>query len=85
MKKPIILCVDDEKVVLDSLWDQITTALGEEFECELAESAEEGLDVIEELKDDGKPIAVIVSDQIMPGMKGDAFLIEAHRRISANA
>ncbi|MCS6896166.1 MAG: SpoIIE family protein phosphatase [Bacteroidia bacterium] len=80
-KKPVILCVDDEKIILDSLQEQILNRLGERFECEVAQSGEEGLEVIDELRTDGREIAVIISDQLMPSMKGDQFLITAHKKI----
>jgi serine phosphatase RsbU (regulator of sigma subunit)/CheY-like chemotaxis protein len=81
MKKPIILCVDDEKMVLDGLWDQITARLGAEFICEIAESGEEGLLLINDLQEAGLDIAVVISDQMMPQMRGDEFLIEVHKRL----
>ncbi len=42
-KKPkrAILCVDDEKIVLDSLQDQLRNTFGDEFEYEIAESVDE--------------------------------------------
>ncbi len=78
MKKPIILCVDDEKIILDSLEEQILNKLGNEFVCELAEGGEEALEIIQDILSDKAEIAVIISDQLMPGMYGDEFLIKAH-------
>ncbi|MCS7162721.1 MAG: SpoIIE family protein phosphatase [Bacteroidia bacterium] len=80
-KKPIILCVDDEKIILDSLQEQILNRLGERFECEVAQGGEEALELIDELRQDNYDIAVIISDQLMPGMKGDRFLIAAHQKV----
>lgn len=79
MKKPVILCVDDEKIILDSLEEQITSRLGKEFDCELAEGGEEALEIIEEITEEGRELAVVISDQLMPNMKGDEFLIEVHK------
>ena len=81
MKKCTILCVDDEKMILDNLEDQIRQRMGEEFDIEIAESGAEALEIMEELEADGRPLAAIISDQMMPVMKGDEFLIEAHRRL----
>ncbi len=78
-KRPVILCVDDEKSVLSTLKQQLSVDLNEEFEIEIAESADEALEVIEELQVDSVRIAAIISDQIMPGMKGDELLIEVHQ------
>lgn len=79
MKKPVIICVDDEKIILDSLEEQLLSRLGSEFDVELAEGGEEGLEIIQDLIAEKTHIAVIISDQLMPGIKGDEFLIAAHK------
>ncbi len=80
MKKPAILCVDDESVVLTSLTDQLRRYVGDAYAIELAESGEEALEVMEDLLADGVEVPVIISDQIMPGMKGDELLSTIHSR-----
>lgn len=47
--RPVIVCVDDEKIILDSLQEQILRRLGDRFDCEVAESPEEGLELIQDL------------------------------------
>lgn len=79
MSQSAILCVDDEKVVLESLEIQLQRAFGDNYLYEFAESADEALEIIEELDLEGVQILVIVSDWLMPGMKGDEFLIRVHR------
>lgn len=79
MPRPIILCVDDEKTVLNSLRQELEHGLGNAFLLELAESAEEGLEVLQELIHSGHEVQVVITDQLMPGMKGDQFLIQVHR------
>lgn len=76
----ILLCVDDEAMVLHSLRDQLRAAYGKQHLIEIAESAEEGLEILDEMSEDGLIPLVIISDWLMPGMKGDEFLIEAHKR-----
>ena len=80
MPKPVILCVDDEVVVLNSLKIQLKNELGDAYLYEVAESADEALELIEELKEDETHILVIVSDWLMPGLKGDEFLIKVHQK-----
>lgn len=80
MPKKAILCVDDEKIVLLSLRDQLTHNFGDRYTYEFAESADEALEVIEELNEDDVKILVIVSDWLMPNMKGDEFLIKVHEQ-----
>lgn len=76
---PIILCVDDEKIILDSLKIQFNNYFEDGCQIELAESAEEALEIIEDLQSSGEGVPqVIISDQIMPGMKGDEFLAKVN-------
>ena len=76
----VLLCVDDELIVLTALKDQLRRAFGNEFHIDVAESAEEALELLDELADQGHRLLVIVSDWLMPGMKGDEFLVQAHQR-----
>jgi len=78
--KPVILCVDDEKIILDSLKTQLKNHFNDLFIYETAENANDALELIEELVDDGVKILIIVSDWLMPGIKGDDFLIQVHER-----
>ena len=79
-EKGVLLCVDDEMIVLTALKDQLRRAFGNDFHIDVAESAEEALELLDELSDQGHRLLVIVSDWLMPGMKGDDFLVEAHKR-----
>jgi CheY-like chemotaxis protein len=74
-----ILCVDDERIVLVSLRDQIAKHFGDRYRCEVAESVDEAWEVIEELFQEDIKILIIVSDWLMPGIKGDEFLIQVHQ------
>lgn len=80
MSKPIILCVDDEKVVLKSLKTQLKSAFGNAYLYEIAESPADALELIDEFTEDDISIILIVSDWLMPGMKGDEFLIRVHQK-----
>jgi response regulator RpfG family c-di-GMP phosphodiesterase len=80
MEKGIILCVDDEKIVLNSIESQLSKHFKDKFEIELAESGEEGLEILDEVSEDGLTPLVIVSDWLMPDMKGDEFLVQAHKK-----
>jgi CheY-like chemotaxis protein len=75
-----ILCVDDEDIILDSLHEQLEKYFGAGYLYETAENAEEGLEIIEELRKDEIKILIIVTDWLMPGMNGDEFLIKVHRK-----
>src|SRR5919199_4839605 len=78
MTKQVIICVDDETTVLRSLKTELKEALGKDYLIEIAESGEYALELIEELLEDGYEIPLIISDYIMPDMKGDDLLKRVH-------
>ncbi len=80
-KKPIIICVDDEPMVLESLKIELKKAIGSECRIETAENGEDTLELIDELLADGDSIAVVISDHYMPGIKGDELLTRIHNRL----
>jgi CheY-like chemotaxis protein len=81
MVNKAILWVDDERIVLLSLRDQIAKHFGDRFRYEVAESVPEAWEVIAELGLDEVKLLVIVSDWLMPGIRGDEFLIQVHQRL----
>jgi diguanylate cyclase (GGDEF)-like protein len=81
--KEHILCVDDEEGILTALRQQLRGRFGDECEIEVAQSAGDALELMDELHKDGETVAVIIADQIMPGMKGVELLEEVHRRSPA--
>lgn len=80
MGHKVILCVDDEQLVLDSLKTQLRTEFGSEYDYETCESADEALEILEEFAEEGLDVVVIVSDWLMPGTKGDEFLVKVHQK-----
>jgi two-component system sensor histidine kinase/response regulator len=78
MGERVILCIDDEPIVLDSLKEQIQQGFKGDFLIETAESGDEALEIFDELTENGTEIPIIIADFIMPGMKGDALLTKLH-------
>lgn len=79
MKKAII-CVDDEKIIIKSLEEQLYERFGDKYIYEMAMSGEEALEIIDELVDDSVRVILLISDWLMQGMKGDELLVEIHKR-----
>jgi len=71
--KLAILCVDDERIILDSLKAQIEKKIGYDYLFEYAESPEEALEIIDDLIIDEIELILVISDYQMPRMKGDEF------------
>jgi DNA-binding NtrC family response regulator len=80
MANKAILCVDDEPMVLTALREQLGDRFGDAYHYELAEGVDEAWEAIEELDGEGVEIVAIISDWLMPGIKGDEFLLEVHLR-----
>ena len=78
MSDYVIICVDDEPIVLKSLKRELLEAFGETYLIETAESGDETLELLEELRDDEYEVPVIISDHIMPDMKGADLLQQVH-------
>ncbi len=79
-KKRVILCVDDEMSVLETLQNQLKSMFGNKYLIELAESGEEAIEVLDDFIDDGYDPILIITDWLMPGMKGDDFLVNIKDR-----
>jgi PAS domain S-box-containing protein len=77
-KKPVIICVDDEANILKSLRTELQEAISNEYLIEIAEGGEEALELLDELLEDGYEVPLIISDHIMPDMKGDELLKHVH-------
>lgn len=75
MSKAAILCVDDEVAILESLGRTLRKAFGDAYLYEFAENAEEALEIVEELHQEETEIIAIISDWLMPGIKGDELLL----------
>lgn len=75
-----ILCVDDEKIIITSLIEQLRDKFGDKYVYETAMSGEEALEVIDELVDESISVILIISDYLMRGMKGDELLIRVHAK-----
>lgn len=72
------ICVDDEQAVLNQLEIQLTDHFGDCCVFELAESGEEALTLYHDLIEQQKRVWLVMSDQQLPGMKGDELLARIH-------
>ncbi len=79
MRKLVIICVDDELILLESLRDELREAFGQQYTIEIAEGGLSALELIEELQAEGYEIPLIISDYIMPDLRGDELLKQVHQ------
>ncbi|HUV68491.1 MAG TPA: FAD-dependent oxidoreductase [Terracidiphilus sp.] len=77
MIKPVLLIVDDDPQVLAAVRRDLRSRYRENYTVMSASSGNEALNAIRELKSRGDALAVIISDQRMPGMMGSEFLTQS--------
>jgi len=72
--KPVILVVDDDAQVLAAVRRDLRTRYRESYTVISASSGEEALATVRELKARGDALAIVISDQRMPGIHGTEVL-----------
>ena len=71
---PVLLVVDDETESLAKIRAELERWYGEHYRVQCRRSAADALAALEQMRDDGEPVAVVLSDQWMPEMTGSEFL-----------
>jgi two-component system chemotaxis response regulator CheY len=74
MDKGFIICVDDEESVVSTLKEQLAKYFGHTHEIEVATSGNQAWEIIQEIISEGGSVEVVITDQVMPGLKGDELL-----------
>jgi thioredoxin reductase (NADPH) len=74
MNKPVLLIVDDDPQVLAAVRRDLRSRYREHYTVMSASSGAEALATAAELKTRGDSVAIIISDQRMPGMPGSEVL-----------
>lgn len=77
MAKPILITVDDDPGVLSAVARDLRKEYGRDYRILRAMSGDSALELVLELKAAGQPVALLLSDQRMPGIGGVEFLSEA--------
>jgi len=74
MARPILLAVDDDVNVLEAVVQDLRRQYGAEYRIMRAASGQAALDTLAQVKKRDEPVALLLSDQRMPGMTGVEFL-----------
>jgi thioredoxin reductase (NADPH) len=84
MARPILLAIDDDVSVLEAVVQDLRRQYGNTYRVMRAASGQAALDTLTQLKTRDEPVALLVSDQRMPGMTG-VELLERARTIYPDA
>ncbi|HEV2104014.1 MAG TPA: FAD-dependent oxidoreductase [Candidatus Acidoferrum sp.] len=77
MAKPVLLTVDDDPDVLQSIERDLRSRYSERYRIMRAASANEALSVLNRLKSRNDAVALLLADQRMPELDGVGFLSQA--------
>jgi thioredoxin reductase (NADPH) len=77
VNNPVLLAVDDDPQVLAAVRRDLRSRYRQRYTVISASSGEEALATIKELKARGDALAIVISDQRMPGLQGTDVLAEA--------
>ncbi|MEM1054567.1 MAG: FAD-dependent oxidoreductase [Bacteroidota bacterium] len=80
-RKPAIVVVDDEPEVLRAIARDVRRRYGDDYRVIRTSSGEEAVDAVRQLAERGDAIALVLSDQRMPGIGG----VETLKRIQEHA
>jgi len=79
--KLAVLCVDSDTVALNTLSQALHQVLGLECLIEVATGATEALTLIDSLCDQAYEVAVVLTELLLPGLRGDELLRQIHQRL----
>jgi CheY-like chemotaxis protein len=74
MSAKAIVCVDDEALQLLALKRELRLALGGRYIIETALDADQAISLMDELEREGIEVALLITDWLMPRVKGDELI-----------
>jgi thioredoxin reductase (NADPH) len=73
-RKPVLLAVDDDREVVRAVERDLRSRYARDFTVVAAGSGDEALEIVRKLGPRGDPLALVLTDQRMPGMTGVELL-----------
>ncbi len=78
-EKPVILCVDNNAYTLSNLVADLQGQFSTHYTIQTALHGQAAFDLFSDLLCEGIEIAMVISDYIMEGVKGDELLVQIHK------
>lgn len=73
MAGPLVLCVDDDAIIVESIRQELRRSI-QDATIETALSGDEALALLDEVEKSGNELAILITDERMPGMRGHELL-----------
>ena len=80
MSKPVILLIDDDKTMLNSLMDQLRNSFKSTYTIEAVQTIAEAKSLMQMLDEQGIIVKLVISDWLMPPDRTTNLLVEIHKR-----
>lgn len=73
-QEKIIVCIDDERIILFALRIQLERLLTKDFTIECFTDGEEAIEFIQKSIDEGRSLPLVITDEMMPKMRGHEII-----------
>lgn len=80
MPKPVILLIDDDKTLLNSMMDQLRNAFRNEFAIEAVQTITEARTILDMLDQQKIQVKLVISDWLIPPERTNQLLIDIHHK-----
>jgi putative two-component system response regulator len=75
----MVLCVDDDAIIAESIRQELKHSIQDAM-IETALSGEEAMSLLDEIERQGNELAILITDERMPGMRGHELLKQVRQR-----
>lgn len=80
MAKPVILLIDDDKSMLNSLMDQLRSAFKSDYTIEAVQTIPEAREVLNMMAEQNIVVKLIISDWLMPPDRTNQLLVDIYKQ-----
>jgi thioredoxin reductase (NADPH) len=77
--EPVVVAVDDDPTARQRLEGELTKRYGADYQVICIGSPDEAMQVLEDLREGGRAVSLVLADHWMPQMTGTELLVRAHR------
>jgi DNA-binding NtrC family response regulator len=84
MPKPVMICIDQDRSLLEQLRTELRVAIGRDCGIVIANSGQRALALIDDLLEEDNEIPLVLTDYHLPDLPGDELLRQIHHRLPSS-